>query len=142
MSEAAEIRMIGLPGIPEVLPGDDLTELIAAALGRAGLAIEPGDILVVTHKIVSKSEGALVALSGIEPSAMAVAWADQYGKDARQVEVVLRESKRIVRMDKGVLISETHHGFICANAAVDASNVAADTVCTLPKDPDASAAKL
>jgi coenzyme F420-0:L-glutamate ligase/coenzyme F420-1:gamma-L-glutamate ligase len=142
MSADAELRIIGLPGIPEVVPGDDLVELIAAALDRAGLTIEPGDILVVTHKIVSKSEGCLVKLSTVEPSAMATAWAEAFDKDARQVEVVLRESKRIVRMDRGVLISETHHGFICANAAVDASNVAADTVCVLPRDPDGSAAKL
>lgn len=142
MSDRAELRIVGLPGIPEVVPGDDLVELIAAALERAGLTIEPGDILVVTHKIVSKSEGCLVKLSTIEPSAMAIAWAETFDKDARQVEVALRESKRIVRMDRGVLIAETHHGFICANAAVDASNVAADTVCVLPRDPDGSAATL
>jgi coenzyme F420-0:L-glutamate ligase/coenzyme F420-1:gamma-L-glutamate ligase len=142
MSDLAELRIIGLPGIPEVVPGDDLAELIAQSLDRTGLAFEAGDILVVTHKIVSKSEGRLVALSSVEPSPMAIAWADQYGKDARQVEVVLRESRRIVRMDRGVLIAETHHGFTCANAAVDASNVAADTVCLLPLDPDASAAAL
>ncbi len=142
MSEQAELRIIGLPGIPEVVPGDDLAELISASIERAGVTIEPGDILVVTHKIVSKSEGCLIKLSTIEPSPMAVAWAEQYDKDARQVEVVLRESKRIVRMDKGVLISETHHGFICANAAVDASNVSPDTVCILPRDPDGSAAEL
>src|SRR5437588_7098815 len=124
MSDLAELRIVGLPGIPEVVPGDDLAELIATSLDRAGLSLEPGDILVVTHKIVSKSEGCLVKLSTIEPSPMAIEWAEQYGKDARQVEVVLRESKRIVRMDRGVLIAETHHGFICANAAVDASNVA------------------
>lgn len=142
MSDLAELRIIGLPGIPEVVPGDDLAELIAQSLDQAGLALEAGDILVVTHKIVSKSEGRLVTLSSVEPSAMAIAWADQYGKDARQVEVVLRESRRIVRMDRGVLIAETRHGFTCANAAVDASNVAADTVCLLPLDPDASAAAL
>lgn len=142
MSDLAELRMIGLPGIPEVVPGDDLADLIAASLARAQLTLEPGDILVVTHKIVSKSEGCLVRLPDIEPSPMALAWATQYGKDARQVEVVLRESKRIVRMDRGVLIAETHHGFVCANAGVDASNVAAETVCVLPRNPDASAAKL
>lgn len=142
MSELAELRLIGLPGIPEVAPGDDLAELIARSLERASLTLEPGDLLVITHKIVSKSEGRLVKLATIEPSAMAAAWAEQYGKDARQIEVVLRESKRIVRMDRGVLIAETRHGFTCANAAVDASNVAADTVCLLPLDPDASAAAL
>ena len=142
MSDLAELRMIGLPGIPEVVPGDNLSDLIAQSLDRAKLALEPGDILVVTHKIVSKSEGRLVKLSTITPSAMAIAWATQYDKDARQVEVVLQESKRIVRMDRGVLIAETRHGFTCANAAVDASNVAAGTVCLLPLDPDASAAAL
>ena len=142
MSDLAELRMIGLPRIPEVVPGGKLSDLIAQSLDRAKLALEPGDIFVVTHKIVSKSEGRLVALSTVEPSAMAAAWATQYGKDARQVEVVLQESKRIVRMDRGVLIAETRHGFTCANAAVDASNVAPDTVCLLPLDPDASAAAL
>lgn len=142
MSGQAELRIIGLPGIPEVVPGDDLAELIAQSLDHVKLALELGDILVVTHKIVSKSEGCVIELSTIEPSPMAAAWAEQYGKDARQIEVVLRESKRIVRMDRGVLIAETRHGFTCANAAVDASNVAAGAVCVLPPDPDTSAAKL
>jgi coenzyme F420-0:L-glutamate ligase/coenzyme F420-1:gamma-L-glutamate ligase len=138
----ADIRIIGLDGIPEVQPGDNIADFIATAVDRSGHGLETGDILVITHKIVSKAEGRLVDLRGIEPSEMARAWAERYGKDARQVEVVLRESTRIVKMDRGVLIAETKHGFICANAAVDASNVAPDTVCLLPEDPDRSAARL
>jgi coenzyme F420-0:L-glutamate ligase / coenzyme F420-1:gamma-L-glutamate ligase len=138
-SETAELRVIGLAGVPEVKPGDDLPALIAQAIETSGVELEEGDILVVTHKIVSKSEGRLVHLPEIDPSALAQKIATQFGKDARQVEVVLRESARIVRMDRGVIISETAHGFICANAGVDASNVAPETVCLLPVDPDASA---
>ena len=96
----------------------------------------------MTHKIVSKSEGQLVDLRTITPSALAVRIAEQFGKDARQVDVVLRESARIVRMERGIIICETRHGLICANAAVDASNVAGETVCLLPSDPDASAARI
>jgi coenzyme F420-0:L-glutamate ligase/coenzyme F420-1:gamma-L-glutamate ligase len=136
------IQIIGLDGIPEVQPGDDVVGLIAAALPLNGVALEDSDVVVVTHKIVSKSEGALVDLNTIEPSVLAQGWASRYDKDARQVEVVLREAVRIVRMERGVLIAETHHGFICANAGVDASNVSADTVCLLPRDPDASAARI
>jgi coenzyme F420-0:L-glutamate ligase/coenzyme F420-1:gamma-L-glutamate ligase len=98
---------------------------------------------VVTHKIVSKAEGRLVDLRTVEPSPLAKGYATRYGKDPRQIEVVFRESRRIVRMDRGIVISETHHGFVCANAGVDASNVPGDdTVCLLPVDPDASASKL
>lgn len=139
---SADLRIVGLAGIPEVQPGDDIATMIVESIQRSGLGLEAGDILVVTHKIVSKSEGQLVDLTTIEPSAMAIDWADRFGKDARQVEVVLRESTRIVKMERGVLIAETRHGFICANAAVDASNVAPETVCLLPVDPDASAARL
>lgn len=137
-----EIRLLGLPGIPEMRPGDNLPAAVIAAIEASGHGLLASDILVVTHKIVSKAEGQLVDLRTVEPSAMATAWADRWGKDARQVEVVLREAKRIVRMDRGVLIAETRHGFICANAGVDASNVAPDTVCLLPTDPDKSAADL
>jgi len=127
-------------GIPEVHPGDDLPEVIARAVGED---LRTGDILVVTHKIVSKAEGRLVDLRTVEPSALAKGFATRYEKDPRQIEVVLRESRRIVRMDHGLIISETHHGFVCANAGVDASNVPGEeTVCLLPVDPDSSAAKL
>jgi coenzyme F420-0:L-glutamate ligase / coenzyme F420-1:gamma-L-glutamate ligase len=133
-----EIRPV--EGIPEVGPGDDLPELIALA---AGGELRAGDILVVTHKIVSKAEGRLVDLREVEPSAFAKGFAARYGRDPRQTEVVLRESRRIVRMDRGLIIAETNHGFVCANAGVDASNVPGDdTVCLLPVDPDTSAAGL
>jgi coenzyme F420-0:L-glutamate ligase / coenzyme F420-1:gamma-L-glutamate ligase len=134
------LKILPVDGVPEVRPGDDLPALIFAA--AQGL-FRSGDIMVVTHKIVSKAEGRLVNLGIVEPSAFAKEFAVRYEKDPRQVEVVLRESRRIVRMDRGIIISETHHGFVCANAGVDASNVPGDdTVCLLPLDPDASAARL
>ena len=131
--------MLGVEDFPEVRPGDDLNRMISGAVARD---LHPGDVLVVTHKIVSKAEGRLVDLRTVEPSTLAKGYATRYGKDPRQIEVVLRESRRIVRMDRGIVISETHHGFVCANAGVDASNVPGDTVCLLPVDPDASAARL
>jgi coenzyme F420-0:L-glutamate ligase/coenzyme F420-1:gamma-L-glutamate ligase len=134
------IRIIGVDGIPEVRPGDNLGSLIAAGLIAGNTPLLDSDVVVVTQKVVSKAEGNLVDLTTIEPSALAQQWGDQYEKDPRQVEVVLRESVRIVRMERGVLIAETKHGFVCANAGVDASNVSADTVCLLPEDPDRSAA--
>jgi coenzyme F420-0:L-glutamate ligase/coenzyme F420-1:gamma-L-glutamate ligase len=135
----AEIRIFGLSGLPEVHAGDDLPGLIAEAAREAG-GLEDGDVLVVTQKVVSKAEGRIVELAGVQPSVWAEQIAAMWEKDARQVEVVLRESKRVVRMGHGVMICETQHGFICANAGVDASNVEAlGTVCLLPVDPDASA---
>ncbi len=139
---ALEIRIIGIEGIPEAHAGDNVAELIAAGLEQSGLQIETGDVLVVTHKLVSKAEGRLVALESVTPSAFAQWIAQRYGKDPRQVEVVLRESARIVRMDRGILIAETRHGFVCANAGVDASNVPPGHVSLLPVDPDASAARI
>jgi len=141
-SATAEIRLLGLDGIPEIQPGDDIAAMIGDAIERSGHGLQPDDVLVVTHKVVSKAEGRLVDLRTITPSTLAASIAGRFGKDARQVEVVLRESTRIVRMDRGVIISETAHGLICANAGVDASNVSNDTVCLLPVDPDASAAAL
>jgi coenzyme F420-0:L-glutamate ligase/coenzyme F420-1:gamma-L-glutamate ligase len=133
----------GLDGIPEVTPGADLAELISQAIDRSRLGLRDRDVVAVTHKIVSKAEGRLVDLRGVEPSPLAHGFAESAGKDPRQVEVVLRESKRIVRMLHGVLIAETRHGFVCANAGVDASNVPGDgVVCLLPLDPDRSAAEL
>ncbi|MEX0749602.1 MAG: coenzyme F420-0:L-glutamate ligase [Dehalococcoidia bacterium] len=138
----SEIRIFGLPGIPEVHAGDDLAGMIVEA-ARAHGGIENGDVIVVTQKVVSKAEGRVVDLDGVTPSAFATQIAEQWEKDARQVEVVLGETKRIVRMGHGVVICETHHGFICANAGVDASNVEkTGTVCLLPVDSDASARKL
>jgi coenzyme F420-0:L-glutamate ligase/coenzyme F420-1:gamma-L-glutamate ligase len=134
------IEVVGLENFPEVRPGDDLDCMISDAVARD---LRPHDVLVVTHKIVSKAEGRLVDLRTVKPSTLAKGYAARYGKDPRQIEVVLRESRRIVRMDRGIIISETHHGFVCANAGVDASNVPGDdTVCLLPLDPDASAARL
>ncbi len=136
---APAIQIYGLSGIPEVQPGDDVVELIVTALEADHLTLEDGDVLIVTHKVVSKAEGQLINLGSIEPSPLAIKWAETWSKDARQVEVVLREATRIVRMERGILIAETEHGFICANAGVDASNVHAETVCLLPRDPDGSA---
>jgi coenzyme F420-0:L-glutamate ligase / coenzyme F420-1:gamma-L-glutamate ligase len=133
------IEIIGVTGIPEVEPGMDVAALIAAAAEQT--PIQGGDVVVVTHKIVSKSEGQLVDLRTVTPSDLAVRIAELFNKDPRQVDLVLRESVRIVRMERGILICETRHGFICANAAVDASNVAGgQSVVLLPRDPDASAA--
>jgi coenzyme F420-0:L-glutamate ligase / coenzyme F420-1:gamma-L-glutamate ligase len=132
------VEVIAIEGIPEVGQGDDLATLLLAAA-----TLEDGDILVLTQRVVSKAEGRLVDLNSIEPSTFSIEFARRWEKDARMVELVLRESKRIVRMDRGVIISETSHGLICANAGVDASNVPGEAVvCLLPEDPDASATNL
>jgi coenzyme F420-0:L-glutamate ligase / coenzyme F420-1:gamma-L-glutamate ligase len=134
------LNILPVEGIPEIRPGDDLPELIGRVAGKD---LRRGDILVVTHKIVSKAEARLVDLRAIEPSALAKGFASRYEKDPRQIEMILRESRRIVRMDRGLIIAETHHGFVCANAGVDVSNVPGkDMICLLPVDPDASAARL
>ena len=138
-----EIRVIGLEGMPEVHEGDDLAAQIIDAAQRQGTSIDSGDVIVVTQKIVSKAEGRVVKLEDIEPSALAVAISEGHRRDPRHTELVLRESKRIVRMDRGVIISETRHGFNCANAGVDASNIpGATTLALLPVDPDASAQRI
>jgi len=143
MNSAPEpIRLVALPGIPAVRPGDDLPALIRAAAQRASIALKAG-ALVVAQKIVSKAEGRVVALSEVTPSAEAARLAAEDGCDPRQLELVLRESARIVRRGHGVTISETKHGFVCANAGVDLSNTPApDTAVLLPLDPDASARAL
>jgi coenzyme F420-0:L-glutamate ligase/coenzyme F420-1:gamma-L-glutamate ligase len=134
-----EVRIIPIPGIPEIHANDALGSMIVAATRAAG-GVEAGDVFVVTQKVVSKAEGRIVDLASVTPSAFAQQIAAQWEKDARQVEVVLGETKRIVRMERGVMICETHHGFVCANAGVDASNVErTGTVCLLPVDSDASA---
>ena len=139
---AAAIHVFAVPGVPDVEPGDDVGAVIAAAASRAGETIETGDVVVVAQKIVSKAEGALVRLDEVAPSPRAAEWAAAWGKDPRVVEVVLRESRRIVRMQRGILIAETLHGFVCANAGVDASNVERGLVTVLPRDPDQSAARI
>src|SRR5690349_21807500 len=139
----AELRILPIRGIPELSPGDDLPGEIVRAAEANGVTIQNLDVLVIAQKAVSKVEGCLVDLNTVEPSAFARTWAEAFGKDPRQTEVVLRESARIVKMANGVLISETRHGFVCANAGVDASNVGGhDVLCLLPPDPDASAARI
>jgi coenzyme F420-0:L-glutamate ligase/coenzyme F420-1:gamma-L-glutamate ligase len=138
-----ELRIIPITGIGEITVGADLGSLIYGAMRHQQLGLQQGDVLVVTQKIVSKAEGRLVSLDEVEPSVFARIAAQQGNKDAQHVEVVLRESRRIVRMDHGVLISETAHGFICANAGVDESNVGGKRQLTLlPIDPDRSAQQL
>jgi len=137
-----DLLVFAAPPLPDVRAGDDLARLIAAAIDRNGRAIEAGDVVVIAQKIVSKAEGAIVRLADVTPSAMAEQWAREWGKDPRVVEVVLQQSRRIVRMDRGVLIAETHAGFVCANAGVDGSNVPHGFVTLLPHDADASAERL
>jgi coenzyme F420-0:L-glutamate ligase/coenzyme F420-1:gamma-L-glutamate ligase len=136
----AELRVIPITGIREIPDGGDLGLILYEALQQQHLTIESGDVFVVTQKIVSKAEGRIVNLDEVEASRFAQSIAQQNNKDAQHIEVVLRESKRIVRMEHGVLISETRHGFICANAGVDESNVNGQRALTLlPLDPDRSA---
>jgi coenzyme F420-0:L-glutamate ligase/coenzyme F420-1:gamma-L-glutamate ligase len=133
-----------LSGLPEVRPGDDLAQLITTAAGDGGL--RDGQVVAVAHKIVSKAEGAVVALDDVRPSSRALELATAQHKDPRAVQVVLDQSAEIVRAERDVLICRTHHGFVCANAGVDASNASAqgeaETLVTLPRDPDASARSL
>src|SRR5437879_7665202 len=139
---AQELRLFSIPGIPEIRPGNDLVKCVTSAARRAAIHFAHGDILVVAQKIVSKAEGALVRLASVKASPEARALAARLKKDPRAVEVVLQESRRLVRSDH-VLIAETRHGFVCANAGVDHSNVPGDDVVTLlPRNPDRSAKKL
>jgi coenzyme F420-0:L-glutamate ligase/coenzyme F420-1:gamma-L-glutamate ligase len=138
------IELIPLEGIPEVRPGDDLAQLIAAAAAGGDIGLGDDDVLVVTQKVVSKAEGRVVDLASVQPSERAREWAERWGKDPRQVELVLRESAEIVRMaEGGLIISRTRHGLVCANAGVDVSNVGGgDSATLLPLDPDGSARRL
>src|SRR5437660_5844455 len=137
-----DLRVMRLPGLPEIRPGDDLAVQIATAARKSRIAFENGGILVIAQKIVSKAEGALVSLATISPSPQAQSIAQRHKKDPRLVEVILRESRRFVRTDP-VLICETRHGYVCANAGVDHSNVPGEDVVTLlPRDPDLSARNL
>jgi coenzyme F420-0:L-glutamate ligase/coenzyme F420-1:gamma-L-glutamate ligase len=137
------IQVFGVTGLPEIEVDNDLAEMIHAAVGEQGDPLADGDVVVVTSKIVSKAEGCSVELADIDPSAFAVSWGERWEKDPRVVEVVLRESKRVIRQIGPVLITETHHGFCCANSGVDqSSSGAAGRVLVLPKDPDASARRL
>ena len=135
-----EIRVIGIEGMPEARPGDDLAAQILEAAAGQGTPLATGDVLVVTQKIVSKAEDRVVAIDSVEASPLALAITEGHRRDPRHTELILRESRRIVRMDRGVIISETYHGFNCANAGIDASNIPGEgTVALLPVDPDASA---
>jgi coenzyme F420-0:L-glutamate ligase/coenzyme F420-1:gamma-L-glutamate ligase len=136
-----ELRLIPIPLADEILPGDSLADKLLENLPRRGF--QTGDILVVKHKIVSKSEGRIVDLATIQPTTDSIAWAKQYGLDARVIELALRESRSVIRRKNGVLITETHHGFLCANSGVDVSNVNGGShALLLPEDPDRSAANL
>jgi coenzyme F420-0:L-glutamate ligase/coenzyme F420-1:gamma-L-glutamate ligase len=140
---STELRIIPITSIGEVPIHCDLGALLLEAFHHQHLTLEQGDILVITQKIVSKAEGRIINLAEIEPSPFAQAIAEQAKKDARHIEVVLRESKRIVRMDHGIIISETSHGFVCANAGVDESNVdGANLLTLLPVDADQSAQRI
>ncbi len=143
LSAHPELRLIPIPVAGEIHPGDALADTLLTSLRRHGLVLEPGDILVVKHKIVSKSEGRLVDLATIHTSAESVAWAKEYGLDPRVIELALRESRAVIRRKNGVLITETHHGFLCANSGIDVSNVNGGRhALLLPEDPDRSAAQL
>ena len=138
-----ELRLIPILLASEIRSGDALADKLLEALRRHRRRFQSGDILVVKHKIVSKAEGRIVDLATIEPSAESMAWAKQYALDARVIELALRESRAVIRRKNGVLITETHHGFLCANSGVDVSNVdGGDHALLLPEDPDRSAANL
>jgi len=137
-----EVRVSPVGGIKRVEPGDELGKMIADALRRAKFELADDDIVVVTQKIVSKSEGRLVKLDDVRPTKEAATLAADLGRDPRIVELVLRESKRVVRKGHGVLITETRHGFVCANSGIDMSNVEAGYAALLPVNPDASARRI
>lgn len=137
------LEIAALSGLPEIRPGDDLAGLIGAEAARQSQPIDRSVIVAVAQKIVSKAEGAVVDLREMQPSALARSWAAQWGKDPRLIELILSQSRRIVKMDRGILVTETRHGFVCANAGVDQSNTPADDFATvLPADPDDSARRL
>jgi coenzyme F420-0:L-glutamate ligase/coenzyme F420-1:gamma-L-glutamate ligase len=136
------ISLEALPGVPEVRPGDELGALLAEAAERIG-GLRPTDVLAVAHKVVSKAEGRVVPLAGVFPGWEARTLADEHGKDAQHVQVILDEAAEVLRADRGRLICRTRHGFVCANAGVDASNAGAPaTLVLLPEDPDESARRL
>jgi len=142
-SKAAEVRLIPIRFADDIIPGASLADKLLAAVHRNRQRFQAGDILVVKHKIISKTEGRLVDLATIKPSAESTAWAERYDLDARVIELALRESRAVIRRQNGVLITETEHGFRCANSGIDVSNVdGGRTALLLPKDSDRSAANL
>ena len=139
----ANVTLIPIDGLPEIRPGDDLVGLLLGALAASSGAFEQGDVLALAQKVVSKAEGRIRRLSEVVPGPEAERMAAESGKDAKSLQAVLDETVRIVRWQRGVLIVETTHGFVCANAGVDHSNAGApDTLILLPVDPDASAARI
>lgn len=143
MNTPGELRVIPVRIEGEIRQGDSISQKLLGAIHSGGIKLLPGDVLVVTHKIVSKSEGAMVSLSGIKPSPKARSWGKKHNVDPRLTHLALAQAKRIVRMRQGVLITETRHGFVCANSGVDVSNVdGGESAALLPRDPDASAASL
>jgi len=137
------IQLIPIKMTGEIIPGDAIAEKLLESLRRSRMHLQSGDILVVKHKIISKAEGQLIDLATIKPSRQSIAWAKQYDLDARVIELALRESRNVIRRKNGVLITETHHGFLCANSGVDVSNVDGGRhALLLPEDPDRSAASL
>ena len=143
MPASSDLRVIPIPVADEILPGDILADKLLASLRRRRLSLQTGDIVIIKHKVVSKAEGRLVDLATIHPSDESTAWAKQYSLDARVIELALRESRAVIRRKNGVLITETHHGFLCANSGVDVSNVnGGGHALLLPEDPDRSAANL
>jgi len=141
--EATELRAIPITGIAEVLPGDSVADAIMAALRRQRLKLVPGDILVVKHKIVSKAEAQMVVLDRARPSPAARRWAARYKLDARVVQLALEQARRVVRRKRGVIITETSHGLVCANSGVDVSNVdGGRCAALLPADPDRAARQI
>jgi coenzyme F420-0:L-glutamate ligase/coenzyme F420-1:gamma-L-glutamate ligase len=138
----AHVEVLGLRSLPEIVAGQRLGTLLAAAARREGVGLRRGDVVIIAQKAVSKAEGRVVALAGIVPSPLARAWGRRIRRDPRFVEVVLRESRRVLRMSERALIVETPQGLICANAGVDRSNVASGMVTLLPADADASARRI
>lgn len=142
-TENLVVQVVGVKGLPIIKEGDDIARLVCRAAEQQRTPIQNGDIIVITHVFASRAEGSVVNLDTIVPSEFAKNWAQKFDKDPALVEVVLRESRRIVRMDDGKLITETKHGFTCANSGVDRSNVLGErNVALLPKNPDSAARKI
>jgi coenzyme F420-0:L-glutamate ligase/coenzyme F420-1:gamma-L-glutamate ligase len=143
LNKFQKLTVIPIPLADEIRAGDSIAEQILGGMSQRSVTFEPGDILIVKHKIVSKAEGRIVNLGNIKPSAQSKAWAKKYKLDARLIELALQESRAVIRRKNGVLITETQHGFICANSGVDVSNVdGGEHALLLPLDPDRSARKL
>ena len=142
LAKSSPIELIPIRGIPEISNRDEIGQIIIQSCRKQGTPIRNNDILVITHKIVSKAEGRVLALNSVTPSKFAINSGRHIGKDPRQVEVILSESRRLVKMVRGLIIAETPHGFVCANAGVDQSNVQKGKVVLLPKKPDKSAQQI